>query len=98
MQWGVTLPIPAAVPAFRNSRKMCGYDQGNRPSCTGLAKIQSSSAVGTAISVQKLLMRHSSITTTMDHYGEVVTDEMAQAHGKVVGLALNGAQTERKAN
>ena len=34
----------------------------------------------------------------MDHYGAVVTDKVAQAHGKVVGLALNGAQTERKAN
>jgi hypothetical protein len=28
----------------------------------------------------------------------VITDEMAQAHTKVVGLALNGAQTERKAS
>jgi hypothetical protein len=28
----------------------------------------------------------------------VSTDEMAQAHTKVVGLALKGAQTERKAS
>ena len=29
-------------------------------------------------------------------YGDIVTDEMARAHRKVVSLALNGAQTERK--
>jgi integrase len=55
-------------------------------------------SVGTAIAVQQKMMRHASITTTLDVYGDVVTDEMAEAHGKVVGLALNGAQTERKAN
>jgi integrase len=53
-------------------------------------------AVGTSIAVQQKLMRHASITTTMDHYGAVVTDEMEQAASKVAGLALNGAQTERK--
>jgi integrase len=47
-------------------------------------------AVGTPIAVQQKLMRHASITTTMDHYGDVVTDEMARASGKVAGLALNG--------
>ena len=47
-------------------------------------------AVGTPIAVQQKLMRHASITTTMDHYGDVVTDEMARATGKVAGLALNG--------
>jgi len=47
-------------------------------------------AVGTPIAVQQNLMRHASITTTMDHYGDVVTDEMAVASGKIAGLALNG--------
>jgi len=28
----------------------------------------------------------------MNVYGDVVTDEMAEAHGKVVDLALNGSQ------
>jgi hypothetical protein len=28
----------------------------------------------------------------MNVYGDVVTDEMAQAHSKVVGLALNSRQ------
>jgi len=45
-------------------------------------------AVGTAIAVQQKLMRHSDIRTTLDVYGDVVTDEMAQAHSKVVRLAI----------
>ncbi len=46
-------------------------------------------AVGTPIAVQQKLMRHTDIRTTMNLYGDVVTDEMAQAHTKVVELALN---------
>ncbi len=46
-------------------------------------------AVGTAIAVQQKLMRHTDIRTTLNIYGDVVTDEMAQAHSKVVGLALH---------
>jgi len=53
-------------------------------------------AVGTTIAVQQKLMRHADIRTTMNVYGDVVTDEMSRAHEKVVCLALNGAQTERK--
>jgi hypothetical protein len=30
--------------------------------------------------------------------GDAATDEMTEAHSKVVGLALNGARTERKAS
>lgn len=55
------------------------------------------SSVGTAVEVQQKLMRHTDIRTTM-LYGDPVTDAMEQAHGKVVGLALNGAQTEHKAS
>ncbi len=47
-------------------------------------------AVGTGVAVQQKLMRHASITTTMNTYGDVVTDEMAEANSKVAGLALNG--------
>jgi integrase len=47
-------------------------------------------AVGTPIAVQQKLMRHSDIRTTMNTYGEVVTDEMVQANSKVAGLAING--------
>jgi integrase len=46
-------------------------------------------AVGTPMAVQQKLMRHASITTTMNIYGDVVTDEMAEAHSKVVHLALS---------
>jgi integrase len=45
-------------------------------------------AVGAKVAVQQKLMRHSDIRTTMNTYRDVVTDEMAQAHSKVVGLAL----------
>jgi integrase len=45
-------------------------------------------AVGTAIAVQQKLMRHSDIRTTLNVYGDVVTDEMEQAHSKVVRLAI----------
>jgi hypothetical protein len=41
-----------------------------------------------AAAVEQKLMRHSDIRTTMNLYGDVVTDEMAQAHSKVVSLAL----------
>ena len=34
-------------------------------------------------------MRHSDIRTTMNIYGDVVTNEMGLAHPKVVGLALS---------
>jgi integrase len=45
-------------------------------------------AVGTPITVQQKLMRHSDIQTTLNLYGDVVTDKMAQASSKVAGLAL----------
>lgn len=48
-------------------------------------------AVGTSIAVQQKLMRHSDIRTTFNIYGDVVTNEMEQAHSKVVGLALSRA-------
>jgi integrase len=42
-------------------------------------------AVGTPIAVQQKLMRHADIRTTMNVYGDVVTDEMARAASKVAG-------------
>jgi integrase len=53
-------------------------------------------AVGTPVAVQQKLMRHADIRTTMNVYGDVVTDEMSRAHSKVVALALNGTETARK--
>ena len=45
-------------------------------------------AVGTAIAVQQKMMRHSDIRTTVNIYGDVVTDEMTTAGGKVAQLAF----------
>ena len=45
-------------------------------------------ALGTPIAVQQKLMRHSDIRTTMNIYGDVVTDEMREAHSKVIRMAL----------
>jgi integrase len=54
-------------------------------------------AVKTPIAVQQKMMRHASIITTMDVYGDVVTDEARTASVKVAELAFrgNGAQAER---
>ena len=54
-------------------------------------------AVGTSVAVQQKMMRHADIRTTMNIYGDVVTDEMTTAGAKVAQLALQGigAQTER---
>jgi integrase len=54
-------------------------------------------AVGTPIAVQQKMMRHSDIRTTMNIYGDVVTDEMETAGLKVAQLAFqgNGAHAER---
>jgi integrase len=53
-------------------------------------------AAGTPITVQQKLMRHADIRTTLNIYGDVVTDEMAQAGTKIAQLALNGLQTDCK--
>jgi integrase len=54
-------------------------------------------AVKTPIAVQQKMMRHTDIRTTMNIYGDVVTDEMSTADLKVAELAFqrNGAQAER---
>jgi len=54
-------------------------------------------AVGTSVAVQQKMMRHADIRTTMNIYGDVVTDEMTTAGIKVAQLAFRGigAQTER---
>jgi integrase len=54
-------------------------------------------AVGTSVAVQQKMMRHADIRTTMNIYGDVVTDEMTTAGIKVAQLAFQGigAQAER---
>jgi integrase len=57
-------------------------------------------AVGTTVAVQQKMMRHTDIRTTMNIYGDVVTDEMTIAGARVAQLAFQtiGAQTEREAS
>jgi integrase len=54
--------------------------------------------VRTPISVEQKMMRPTDIRTTMNIYGDVVTDEMSTASFKVAELAFreNGAQAERE--
>ena len=46
------------------------------------------------LTVQKELMRHASIQTTMNIYGKAMTDTKRQAHRKVVEMALKSNKTE----
>jgi integrase len=45
-------------------------------------------AIGTPVGVQQKLMRHSDIRTTMNIYGDAATEDLREAHTKIVGLAL----------
>ena len=45
-------------------------------------------AVGTPIGVQQKLMRYSDFRTTMNIYGDAMSEDMPQAHGKIVQMAL----------
>ncbi len=45
-------------------------------------------SMGTPVGIQQRLMRHSSIVTTMDRYGDALTADMREAHGRIVSLAL----------
>jgi integrase len=49
-------------------------------------------AIGTPIGVQQKFMRHSDIRTTMNIYGDAATEDIREAHGKIVSLALNGTE------
>jgi hypothetical protein len=44
-------------------------------------------AIGTPIGVQQKLMRHTDIRTTMNIYGDAATEDMREAHSKIVRLA-----------
>jgi len=58
-------------------------------------------AVGTSLDVQKKMMRHSDIRTTMNIYVDVVTDDVRQAQDRITRLAFavheqSGSPTDRK--
>lgn len=50
-------------------------------------------AAGTTLAVQQKLMRHADIRTTINIYGDVVTDEMKVANRKVAQFALSAGAT-----
>lgn len=52
---------------------------------------------GAPATVQKELMRHASIHTTMNVYGKAMTGSKRQAHSKVVGLILRKGTQDRPA-
>lgn len=91
-----------ASPA-RLGRQPWSYDQAWRSflsaaAAAGIGKLGTHSmrhtyrswldAAGTTVAVQQKLMRHGDIRTTMNVYGDVVTNEMQEAHSKVVQMAL----------
>lgn len=43
---------------------------------------------GAPMTVQQNLMRHASITTTMNIYGDAIPESLRAAHGRVVGMAI----------
>ena len=46
------------------------------------------------MTVQKELMRHASIQTTMNVYGKAMTDSKRQAHSKVVEMVMRGKKAD----
>jgi integrase len=50
--------------------------------------------IGAPLTVQKELMRHASIQTTMNIYGKAMTDSKRQAHSKVVKMVLNSSKSK----
>jgi integrase len=81
---------PAVLIAFQRASMKAGI--GNLGTHTMRHSYRSwLDAVGTGVGVQQKLMRHSDIRTTMNIYGDVVTDEMSEAHSKVVRLAISRA-------
>jgi integrase len=49
------------------------------------------------VTVQQELMRHASVITTMDVYGQAMTDSKRQAHSKVVEMILRNDKTPQEA-
>ena len=50
---------------------------------------------GAPLTVQKELMRHASIQTTMNIYGKAMTDTKSQAHSKVVEMVFKSSKTAK---
>ena len=84
--------LPVSYPWVWRSFQHAALKAGIPPVRNSFAPSHSRSwldAAGTPIAVQQKLMRHSDIRTTLNVYGDVVTDEMAQANSKVARMALS---------
>ena len=55
-------------------------------------------ATGTPIATQQKLMRHSTITMTIDTYGTVFDEEMSGASSRVARLAFHGERAQDRAH
>lgn len=87
---GLPVSYPWVWKSFQQAAKRAGIRQFGTHSLRHTYRSWLD-AVGTPIAVQQKLMRHSDIRTTFNIYGDVVTNEMREAHTKVVRMALSRA-------
>jgi integrase len=84
--------LPVSYPAILRAFQRAAADAelgGISPHCLRHSFRSWLDAAGASLSTQRVLMRHSSITTTMDTYGKLVTDEAAVAAGRVAAMAIS---------
>jgi integrase len=87
--------LPWSADSLNDAYRQAGLASGVRNVSTHFMRHTYRSwldAAGTSIAVQQKLMRHADIRTTMNTYGDIVTDSMAVACGKVTRMALNGTE------
>ena len=83
--------LPYSYTGYNRILKTAAQDAGiGRLGTHGLRHTYRSwlDASGAKLTVQQKLMRHADIQTTINLYGDVVTDEMKTAAAKVAGMAL----------
>jgi integrase len=84
--------LPVSYPAILRAFQRAASDAelgGISPHCLRHSFRSWLDAAGASLATQRTLMRHSSITTTMDHYGKLVTNEAAEAAGRVAKMAIS---------
>lgn len=84
--------LPVSYPAILRAFQRAAADAelgGISPHCLRHSFRSWLDAAGASLATQRTLMRHSSITTTMDHYGKLVTNEAAEAAGRVAAMAIS---------
>ena len=78
---------PQVMKVFRKAAKAAGIGQLGTHSLRHTYRTWLDST-GTSIGVQQKLMRHADIRTSMNIYGDAATEDMKQAHSKVVRMVL----------